>query len=185
MESMAFIKGLEKVTDRWCKQRKREEREASAGANRRYVLTRRRHSSIKAAAWKVMESAYLKASANGTLPAHARQVMYAARGEILRLTDRDRLSDQYFTQTVLPEYVRDHPEAESWDIVYDARGHFFEPHTEEQIGIGTLEVRQYLLDAAGEHKVTPEEFILGMDEDKNRWPTKGPRHRYQGILFVD
>ena len=43
------------------------------------VMERKRNISIKAAAWEVMEAAYLKASANGTLPANARQVYYAAR----------------------------------------------------------------------------------------------------------
>ena len=43
---------------------------------------------IREAAWQVMPQAYLKASSGGTLPAHARQIMYAARGEIQRLTGR-------------------------------------------------------------------------------------------------
>jgi hypothetical protein len=42
--------------------------------------------SIKDAAYAVMKEAYLKASDNGQLPAKARQIMYAARGDILRLT---------------------------------------------------------------------------------------------------
>ena len=45
--------------------------------------------SVADAARLVMEAAYLKASDNGALPAlpaKARQIMYAARGEILRLT---------------------------------------------------------------------------------------------------
>ena len=31
-----------------------------------------------------------------------------------------------------------------WDIVYDDRGHFTEPHTEKSIGLGTIAVRNYL-----------------------------------------
>jgi hypothetical protein len=45
--------------------------------------------SVAEAAWAVMEDAYLKVSNNPggpPLPAKARQIMYAARGEILRLT---------------------------------------------------------------------------------------------------
>ena len=37
---------------------------------------------LKDAAFGVMEEAYLKAGANGTLPANARQIYYAARGPI-------------------------------------------------------------------------------------------------------
>ena len=65
----------------------------------------------------------------GTLPAHARQIMYAARGEIQRLTGRT-LDDQYFTQQLLPDFMNEHPSATAeWDVVFDARGHFHEPHT--------------------------------------------------------
>ncbi len=54
-----------------------------------------------------MEQAYLKASANGTLPAHARQIMYAARPYIQTTADRDLGArfDQYFTQQLLPDYI--------------------------------------------------------------------------------
>ena len=31
-----------------------------------------------------------------------------------------------------------------WDVVYDDRGHFMEPHTKRVIGLGTLNVRDYL-----------------------------------------
>jgi hypothetical protein len=37
---------------------------------------------IKAAAWSVMEAAYRSASADDTLPANARQIVYAARTAI-------------------------------------------------------------------------------------------------------
>ena len=32
----------------------------------------------------------------------------------------------------------------AWDVVYDARGSFEEPHTNRRIGCGTIEVRNYL-----------------------------------------
>src|SRR5437879_7870648 len=68
------------VTKDWAKQRKAEERHASAEINRRARLIRRSDNyDFRSAAFEVMEDAYLKASANGTLPASARQVMYQAR----------------------------------------------------------------------------------------------------------
>ncbi len=75
MKSDAIIGAVQGVTKKWAKQRKREERDASARLNRQYVMMRRYHISIREAAWDIMEKAYLKASANGKLPAHARQIM--------------------------------------------------------------------------------------------------------------
>src|SRR3954447_16012219 len=100
---------------------------------------------IKDAAWQVMADAYQTASGGGLLPANARQVMYAARKRILELTGRTKLDDRYFTQTLLLDYVEQHPEAaSSWDIVFDDRGNLIEPHTRRTVPLGTLEVRQYL-----------------------------------------
>jgi hypothetical protein len=56
---------------------------------------------IKNVAYDVMERAYLHASDNGTLPANASQIMYAARKTILRRTGNATLNDAYFTQTLL------------------------------------------------------------------------------------
>jgi hypothetical protein len=87
-----------------------------------------------------METAYLSASSNDTLPATARQVMYAARPVIQERTGK-QLDDQYFTQTLLPDYMEEHDV--DWDVVFDDRGHLREPHTGYTIGLGTLSVRHY------------------------------------------
>src|SRR6187431_1376932 len=89
------------------KQRRREERERSAARNRYYTMTRHSHVSIKDAAWQHMEQAYMKSSANSTLPALARQVMYAARPLIQETADRElgKDFDKYFTQSLLPNYA--------------------------------------------------------------------------------
>lgn len=180
MKSDAIIGAVEGVTKKWAKQRKREEREASARLNRRTVMGRRHHVTIAEAAWQVMETAYLKASANGRLPAHARQIMYAARPEIQRLADRPlgKRFDQYFSQQLLPDYINEH--GVSWNVVFDARGHFHEPHTEKEVALGTLQVRKYLSDVAGQ-SVSPLDFDIW----ENRHPTVGPRHRYGAILFIE
>ncbi|MCX6624737.1 MAG: hypothetical protein NTY38_27475, partial [Acidobacteria bacterium] len=91
------------------------------------------------------------------------------------------LRDVYFTQTLLPDYIRDHAdETAGWDVVYDARGHLWEPHTGEQIGVGTLEVRQYLRDIEGP-------IDLGIDSPRlnSSFPSAGPRHRYGGVLYIE
>ena len=103
--------------------------------------------SIKDAAWSVMEDAYLQASDDGKLPANARQIMYAARPRILTMTGVTKLGDAYFAQTLLPDFIEAHPElCAAWDVVFDARGHFVEPHTGYTVPLGTIEVRRYLGD---------------------------------------
>ena len=54
-------------------------------------------------------------------PANARQIMYAARRDILLLAEVENFGDTYFTQTILPDYVDAHPAlCADWDVVYDA-----------------------------------------------------------------
>ncbi len=180
MKADAIINAVQSVTKKWAKQRKLEERTRSAAINRRYAMTRSNHTSIKEAAWQIMEGAYLKASANGTLPAHARQIMYAARGHIQRVADRDlgQGFDKYFTQTLLPDYIEQC--GVTWNVVYDARGHFVEPHTKVQIPLGTLQVRSYLR-RIHEHKVEELDF----DISEMRYPTLGPKNRISAVLFIE
>jgi hypothetical protein len=135
--------------------------------------------SIKDAAYKVMKDAYLKASDDGKLPAKARQIMYAARPEILRLTGKEKFGDKYFTGTLLPDYQTEHPEETAdWNVVYDARGHLKEPHTGRSIPLGTLQVRRYV----GERTVLGEAVELNASDS---FPTKGPVNRYENVLFIE
>lgn len=131
---------------------------------------------IKDAAATVLPDAYMKASTNGTLPANARQVYYAARGPILEITGKDSLDAQYLCQTVLVDYIEEHDL--NWDIVWDDRGHFIEPHTERTIGLGTLAVRRYL--AANR---TPALIKPGFAPA--RIDTYGPQGRYAGVMFIE
>jgi DNA topoisomerase VI subunit A len=135
--------------------------------------------SIKEAAYLVMEEAYQKASGEGQYPANARQIMYAARPTILELTGREKLDDQYFTQKLLPDFQNDNPDlTEDWKTAYDARGHFIEPHTNHEIGLGTIEVQNYL-----DSKV---EMGAAVNLAHGQlYPTRGPSHRYETILFIE
>jgi hypothetical protein len=135
-----IVIALRAVTKVWAKQRKQEERHASAEANRLQRFWRSRRETQKEVAWECMEVAYLAASSNDSLPATARQVMYAARPVIQERTGK-QLDDQYFTQTLLPDYMEEHDV--DWDVVFDDRGHLREPHTGYTIGLGTLSVRHY------------------------------------------
>ena len=164
------------------KSQDREHHRAARHAEERLRLGRVKKATVKDAANKVMREAYLKASAGGKLPAAARQIMYAARPYILEATGRSSFDDNTFTQELLPEYQREHPEeTKDWDVVYDERGHLSEPHTGVRIGIGTLAVRDYL-DTANEKSGLG---ALELPDFEFRFPTKGPRHRYGGILFIE
>jgi len=170
-------KAITDVTKRWTKQKKAEARAASARANRVRAMTRSHQMSTKEATWMVMERAYLKASTGGKLPAKARQVMYAARPYIQELTG-EPLNDQYFTQTLLPDYVKEN--GVEWNIDFDARGKFTEPHTDLKVPLGTAEVRSYINGLDG--FAVPD---LEFDIWEELYPTKGPRHRYSAVLYCE
>ena len=167
------------VTKNWTAQRKREERDSQARYHRsQYMYSDRVYQ--KTIAWEVIPKAYAKASSNGKYPAHARQIFYAARPEIQKRTGRP-LKSVYFTQHLLPMYINEHPEAADWWIVYDARGRLLEPHTKEQIPLGTLEVENYLR-AIRSHDVVDFDFHESFDTS---YPTKGPCNRVSAILFIE
>jgi hypothetical protein len=122
-----------------------------------------------------MEKAYMAASNNGRLPATATQVMYAARGGIQERTGQ-RLDRQYFNQTLLPQYLTEHDVA--WDVVFDDRGHFSEPHTKRSFGLGTIAVRAYL-SSIGEPKWMEPKLTIGGAA------TCGSVGRFGAVLFVE
>jgi hypothetical protein len=162
----AIIGLTEATTKTWTKQRKAEERDRNARANRNYRMMQSERITIRAAAFQVMEDAYLKASNGGTLPVNARQIYYAARRQILMATGNDNLQSNYFLQTILRDYMNEN-DCSEWDLVWDARGHFTEPHTDTVVPLGTIEVRQYL----GERPVFGNAIEIDSSE---LFPTKGP-----------
>jgi hypothetical protein len=171
---------VEGVTEKWAKQRRAEERDSSARLRRDDRLVYYvRPISLKTAAHRVMRQAYMQASANGTLTANPRQIMYCARPEILKISEKDNLDSQYFCQTLLPDYIREHPhECASWDIVWDDRGHFTEPHTGKSFGVGTLNVRNYV-----DGYASPDLQEAGFARAKIE--TAGPSGRYGGVLHIE
>jgi hypothetical protein len=180
----ALIAGITSTTKEWSKVKKQKIR--SLGAYHR-ALTRLYRAaaddeSVKAVAFEVMEKAYMKASANNTLPAAARQIMYAARPLILERIDEPlgKSFDKYFSQTLLVDYLKLHPsKAAAWDVVFDARGHLWEPHTRRQVQLGTLSVREYL-SAPG-----PEKKLESVPALNRAFPTTGALNRYSNVLFIE
>jgi hypothetical protein len=168
-------KGLTKNLSNFTKQRKAEEKHVGAGRWRMSRMTEVRGMYLAEAANEVMAECYAKASDNGHLPATARQIYYVARPLIEERTDKP-LNYAYFSQTLLPNYVDEH--GGGWDVVYDDRGHFAEPHIKRVIGLGTLNVRGYL------SRVNSLEFEEA-DFDAASVKTYGPDGSYGAVLFVE
>jgi hypothetical protein len=137
-----MIDAVETATSKWTRQKKSEERHPGMRRYRVSRMTKVPRTTQKEAAWQILEAAYMAASGNGTLPALARQIFYQARPKIMQLTDDKELAYGYFSQVLLPDYIEER--GADWNVVYDARGHFEEPHTNRHIGCGTIEVGDYL-----------------------------------------
>jgi DNA topoisomerase VI subunit B len=172
---------VREVTQRWTRQKKAEDREASRRLNRCAAMARSYRTTIKDVAWEVMPTAYKEASSNGKYPAKARQIYYAARRMILPRIDTEKLDADYFEQTLLPNYLQEHPaETTAWRIAYDARGHLAEPHTGRKIELGTVQVLSYL-DESNHHAVDE----ITAEIDAAVFPTVGPTNRYGAVLFIE
>jgi DNA topoisomerase VI subunit A len=168
-------RGLTKNLANFTKQRKAEERHASAGRWRMSRMMEVRGKFLTEAANEVMAECYMKASDNNRLPATARQIYYIARPLIEQQTDKPLRYD-YFSQTLLPNFVNEH--GRDWDVVYDDRGHFMEPHTKRVIGLGTPSVRSYL---SGVKALELEEA----DFDPASIKTYGPNGSFGAVLYVE
>jgi hypothetical protein len=173
----AMKKGLTKNLANFTKQRKAEEKHSSAVRWRTSRITEVRGMYHTEAASRVMAECYMKASDNNRLPATARQIFYVARPLIEQLTDKP-LNYSYFSQTLLPDFVNERAECANWDVVYDDRGHFMEPHTSRVIGLGTLNVRDYL-NRIGRLK------LEGADFDPASVTTFGPHGSFGAVLYVE
>ena len=171
-----MLDAIETATKKWTRQKKSEERHPGMIRYRASRMTKVARVTQKDAAWKVMEAAYMAASANDTLPAKARQVFYQARPKIMAMTDDRALDDNYFTQTLLPDYIEEYDL--DWNVIYDARGHFEEPHTNRRIGCGTLEVRNYLYAMKEPEIVAPEFSAAAVD-------IIGPAGGFGAILYIE
>jgi hypothetical protein len=79
----------------------------------------------------------------------------------------------------LPDFIEQNPDlTRDWDVVFDARGSFFEPHTDREVSLGTVDVRKYLGDRTSRKwPISVEPGFLSQ--------THGPEHRYSNILFIE
>ena len=140
-------------------------------------------STIKSRVFAALPEAYAEVSQRGRLPALARNVGYAVRrltglGDALDLT-------RYFLKGpnggLLNEYLDTHPtETANWDVIRDARGSFYEPHTFLEVKMGTLAVRRHLagLRSWGGVEDDTQPPKLGL-----LYPTYGPVNQYGTVLY--
>ncbi len=174
-----MLDAVETATSKWTRQKKSEERYPGNVRYRASRMTREPRTSQKEAAWQVMAEVYTLVSGPRNLPALARQMFYKARPRIMAATDDKELAYGYFSQVLLPDYMEEHPEkTKHWNVVYDARGHLEEPHTNRRIGIGTVEIDNYLRAMRGP-KVIEAEFA---DASVN---IIGPSGGIAGVLFIE
>ena len=131
---------------------------------------------IREAAFDAMEDAYNKASANGKYYANARQIMYAARPEILKRCSAELFNDVYFTQTLLKDYIEEY--GPKWNVVWDARGHLIEPHTRKSISLGGAGVVRYMED-------WHHDIDIDVPAVRERLDTEGPDNRFGNVLFIE
>jgi hypothetical protein len=172
-----MVDALATATRKWTRQKKSEERHPGNVRFRMSRMTMEPRTTQKEIAWEVMEEAYMAASSNGKLPAKVRQIFYQARPKIMAETDDKELRYGYFSQTLVPDYIEEHDV--DWDVVYDARGHFEEPHTNRRIGCGTIEVDNYL------HALTDEPDIVPADFSDASVDVTGPIGGYSGVLYCE
>jgi hypothetical protein len=171
---MGLIKNLKNFT----RQRKAEEKHSSAERWRESRMKEVRGKFLTEAIDEVMVECYMKVSDDNKLPAEARQIFYVARPLIPDLTEKP-LVYSYFSQTLLPNYLDAHAdECANWDVVYDDRGHFTEPHTKRVIGLGTLNVRAYL-NRVGELEFEEADFSPASIK------THGPHGCFGAVLYVE
>jgi hypothetical protein len=170
------------VTKDWKKTIQAEERDPSSRSYRRSRMTREKRTGIKEAAEEIMEKAYLATSdplnpGGPRLSANARQIAYAGRNHIQAATGKP-LRMNYFTQILLPDYLTEHNPDWADRVVWDARGHFSEPHGGRRFGIGHVEVRQYLEDIHD-----PKIIEAGFSQAHVK--IIGPSGNYNGLLFIE
>jgi len=124
-----------------------------------------------------MEDAYNKVSNFGQYWANARQLMYAARPKLLRLTGKTSFVDSYFTQTLLPQFLQNNRAlTDTWKVAYDKRGAVIQPHTGQSVGLGTIDIDRM----TSQVKLAPMSKLASFN-----YSNASPEMRFGGVLFVE
>lgn len=173
MRSAEIIRAFDAVGKKWTAQVKAEEKRSAAHGYRASMWTVPR-TPLSDICFEHMEAAWAKASGDGRLPTHWRQVFYVMRPLCDAESDRP-LTDTTF-KNILENYLSEH--APSWDVLRGARGVFKEPHRAEDdtgLAMSTMNVRNYL---RGE----PDTSIAPVS---SRFPTRGAANRIAAVLICE
>jgi hypothetical protein len=92
------------------------------------------------AVFRVIPEAMDKASGGGKYRVSAHTLFYHVRPMVQRYTSR-ALQSEYFEQKLLPRYQLKHGPLAG--LYYEARGTLYEPHTGEEVPLGTRDVEDY------------------------------------------
>lgn len=176
-EKSDISSALSSVAKKWKAEKRKADKNdrLSTSQYRRFYVSK---TSMRESAFEHMEEAYNKASANGKYYANARQIYYAIRPLILADVDQSKLDGNYFSQTLLKDYLELY-NPQGWKVVWDARGHFEEPHTGKRIGVGGIEVEKYMRSWTFG---VPQIECSPVDDMTN---TKGPANRFNSVLFIE
>jgi hypothetical protein len=177
-EAKDIFGGITSVSKKWtAAKRKADKHGRVPRAAYGYVYSDR--VTIREVAFSVMDRAYAMASSNGKYFANARQIMYAARPLILAKATAEKFNSAYFTQVLLKDYIEEWRPSWADNVVWDARGHFAEPHGGEVLGLGGAEVRKYMA-------TWKPPTVSEVQWDVSGSPSlRGPDAKYAGVLFVE
>ena len=173
-EKIGAVRG---ITKKWAKQRKREERDAAAAINRRYVMTRRRSVCVRNAAFASMNER--PEGQRQWPPACARRADHLTQHGLISNNTPTKSSAIGSISTSRNSCCSVHRDVGViWNVVYDARGNFTEPHTKIKVPLGTLPVRGYLA-RIRQHKVQEPQFDIW----EELLPDLQDEHRFGAILL--
>jgi len=131
-----------KVTAKWCKIRKAEERQDRKRWQRKELLGRAlksKKASLQEAVFSVLPAAIETASGNGRFKFPERNLFYATRPMTQSITAQE-LKKSWF-KGILTKYEQERGEIPN--LYRDPRGYLLEPHTGKTIPLGTREVDDY------------------------------------------
>jgi hypothetical protein len=93
------------------------------------------------------------------------------------LTGLTSFTDGYFTGTLLPQFLQDHPTlTDRWKVAYDKRGAVIQPHTGQSVGLGTIDIDRM----TSQFKLEPMSKLTSFN-----YTNASPEMRFSGVLFVE
>jgi hypothetical protein len=180
IDASDILEVTKKVTQKWTKARKAEERGSRSRHSRQYIYSDRIN--FTEIADKIIPAGYEHASGGGRYTVSMRQMYYACREAFKERTDRE-IEAAYFSQTLLRQYLNRNPEATAtWKITADPRGTLTIPNTgyEVRVPCGTLAIEAHLRNAS-----TPIDPLVAPSLVPVEWPSLAEGTRYQAVLYIE